>query len=118
MFLVLSNEPMGINTVVCNMKYMVDIDGTICYNSNSEYEFSEPDVQRIQHFNKLYNEGNEIHYWTARGSVSGIDHSELTKNQLKDWGCKFTSLRVGDKPHYDIWIDDKAIWSEEYFRDK
>ena len=38
------------------------------------------------------------------------------EKQLKEWGCKYTSLRVGDKPHYDVWIDDKAVWSEEYFR--
>ena len=66
--------------------------------------------------NNLFNEGNEIHYWTARGTVTGIDHYELTKNQLKEWGCFYTSLRVGDKPHYDIWIDDKAIFSEDYFK--
>ena len=97
---------------------MVDIDQTICYNSNSEYEFSEPDVQRIQHFNKLYNEGNEIHYWTARGVVTGIDHKKLTLDQLKKWGCLYTYLSVGDKPHYDVWIDDKARNSEEFFLEK
>jgi len=35
---------------------------------------------------------------------------------LKKWGCNYTSLRVGDKPHYDVWIDDKAIFSEDYFK--
>ena len=89
------------------MKYMVDIDQTICYNSNSEYEFSEPDVQRIQHFNKLYNEGNEIHYWTARGAISGKNWDDLTIEQLNKWRVSYTSINMG-KPHYDIWVDDKA----------
>ena len=99
------------------MKYMVDIDNTICYNENSNYEQSQPDMKRIAKLNKLFDEGHELHYWTARGSVSGIDHLELTKSQLKQWGCSYTSLRVGDKPHYDLWIDDKAINSEKYFED-
>ena len=96
---------------------MVDIDQTICYNSNSEYEFSEPDVQRIQHFNKLYNEGNEIHYWTARGANSHLDWRQFTERQLEEWEVKYTTVRF-HKPHYDIWIDDKAQNADEYFRNK
>jgi len=101
--------------------FIVDIDGTICsqtlsINGKKDYKSAKPNKNRIKVINNLFDNGNEIHYWTARGSVSGIDYSELTKNQLQKWACKFTSLRVGDKPHYDIWIDDKAIWSEEYFR--
>ena len=64
----------------------------------------------------MFDEGHEIHYWTARGATSGIDYTELTTKQLDSWGCKYTSLRVGDKPHYDIWVDDKAYNSEEFFK--
>ena len=53
---------------------------------------------------------------TARGMSSGIDYFNLTNNQLVKWGAKFTELDVGNKPHYDIWIDDKAFWSENFFR--
>jgi len=97
------------------MKYMVDIDGTICYNNNSKYEISEPDLDRIAHFNKLYDEGNEIHYWTARGANSGKDWQDFTVKQLGEWGVKYTSIRFG-KPHYDIWIDDKAQNDKDYFK--
>ena len=101
--------------------YMIDIDGTICneflkLDGTKDYTKATPIKNRIIHINKLFDDGNQIHYWTARGSTTGIDHLELTKKQLKEWGCKYTSLRVGDKPHYDVWIDDKAVWSEEYFR--
>lgn len=101
--------------------YIVDIDGTICTQSLSkggilDYNLAKPIEKRIKKINNLFEKGNEIHYWTARGSVTGINYIELTKRQLKKWGCKYTSLRIGDKPHYDIWIDDKAIWSEDYFR--
>ena len=103
--------------------YMVDIDGTICsefllLDGSKNYNKAKPIKDRIKKLNNLFDKGNEIHYWTARGSLSGLDHKELTVKQLMEWGCKYTSLRVGDKPHYDIWVDDKAVWSEEYFRNK
>ena len=97
------------------MIYMVDIDGTICYTNGNNYESSEPRYDRIERLNKLFDEGNEIHYWTARGAKSGKDWTEFTKRQLGEWGVKSTSIRLG-KPHYDKWIDDKAIDAEEYFK--
>ena len=94
------------------MKYMVDIDNTICYNKNSNYEQSQPDIERIAKLNKLFDEGHEIHYWTARGAISGKNWDEFTVNQLNDWGVKYTSINMG-KPHYDVWIDDKALNAED-----
>lgn len=95
------------------MKYIVDIDGTICTNTNGDYSNAQPILYRIDYFNKLYNQGHEIHYWTARGGNSGLDHTELTKQQLKNWEVKYTSLKLG-KPTYDVWIDDKAFNSETF----
>lgn len=97
------------------MKYMVDIDNTICYNKNSNYEESLPDLNRIAILNRLFDQGNEIHYWTARGGNSGIDWTELTHKQLKDWGVKYTSINM-QKPIYDVWIDDKAIKADDFFK--
>lgn len=96
------------------MKYIVDIDNTICKSIDSDYTKSTPYLDRIEKINKLYDEGHEIHYWTARGGNSGKDWSELTQTQLGLWGCKYHLLRT-DKPSYDVWIDDKAINSESYF---
>jgi len=71
------------------MKFIVDIDGTICNGTEQRiYENAKPIVERIEYFNKLYDEGNEIHYWTARGSGSGINWDKLTLKQLNDWGAK------------------------------
>lgn len=90
------------------MKIIVDIDGTICTQQKSnEYEKAEPIYSMINKINNLYDNGNEIIYWTARGSNSGIDHYDLTKTQLKKWNCKYHKLRMG-KPSYDLWIDDKS----------
>ena len=99
----------------------VDIDGTICEEipfrgkTAEHYLAQKPFTDRIQHINNLYNQGHEIHYWTARGGTTGKDWSELTKDQFAKWGVLYTTLSFR-KPHYDIWIDDKAREANEYFR--
>ena len=97
------------------MIYMVDIDGTICNTTNSEYECSVPYRDRIEIMNDLYDQGNEVHYWTARGGSTGKDWSELTRRQLQEWNVKYTSLRM-KKPSYDVWIDDKAVNGDDFFK--
>ena len=49
-----------------------------------------------------------MNYWTARGANSGINWDDYTIRQMKFWNVKYSSINM-DKPHYDIWIDDKAI---------
>lgn len=97
------------------MKYIVDIDNTICRTQGSQYYESVPISERIKKINELFQEGHYIIYWTARGGNSGIDWSELTEQQLQNWGCLYNELRMG-KPAYDIWVDDKAINSEDFFK--
>ena len=79
----------------------VDIDGTICHTNSTDYNDSEPKYEQIYKINKLYDEGNVIIYWTARGTVTQIDWLDLTKNQLNEWGVKHHDVRVG-KPQYDL----------------
>jgi hypothetical protein len=96
-------------------KYIVDIDGTICtWEKDGRYENASPYKDRILKINQLFDDGNEVHYWTARGRNSGRDLTELTTKQLHDWGCKYTTLKC-DKPAYDLWIDDKCIHERDYF---
>ena len=65
----------------------VDIDETICfYEQDRDYNKAKPDFFNIRKINKLYDEGNKIVYWTARGTVTKIDWYNVTKNQLKEWG--------------------------------
>lgn len=98
------------------MKFIVDIDGTICTITNGDYSSAKPFLHRIHQLNKLYDDGHEIHYWTARGSGSGLNWKELTTNQLERWGCKYHSLKLG-KPSYDVWIDDKSEHPASFFDD-
>jgi hypothetical protein len=99
------------------MIYMVDIDGTIFNTVDRDYVNSQPIPERIEHFNKLYDEGHTIKYWTARGSGSGKDWYNLTLTQLQNAGVKFHSFNTG-KPSYDLWIDDKAVNVDAYFTDR
>ena len=93
----------------------VDIDETICeYGKNREYPKAKPIHERIKKINNLKEAGNTIVYWTARGSTTGIDWTELTENQLTAWGAVYDELKMA-KPHYDLFICDKAINSERYF---
>ena len=85
----------------------VDIDGTICKTKGTDYNNSEPKYEQIYKINRLYDEGNVIIYWTARGTVTQIDWLDFTKKQLDEWGCHYHDVRVG-KPQYDLWIDDKS----------
>lgn len=103
---------------MANKTYIVDIDDTICctpkIDGKPHYDKSEPWQYRIDKINQLYDDGNTIIYWTARGSSSGIDYYDLTVAQLVKWGVKYHNAMVG-KPSYDIWIDDKAINDEAFF---
>tara|TARA_Y100000356_G_scaffold96308_1_gene81683 strand:- start:158 stop:457 length:300 start_codon:yes stop_codon:yes gene_type:complete len=98
------------------MRVFVDIDETICFYDGVDrlgYKNAIPNEKNIAKINKLYDEGHEITYWTARGSYSGIDYLELTANQLDEWGCQYHELSVGEKPNYDLLICDKTKRIEE-----
>ena len=91
----------------------VDIDNTICHTENSDYFNSDPRYDQIDKINKLYDEGHEIVYWTARGGHSGKDWSVLTERQLNKWGCEYTRIETHKKPSWDLFIDDKTKRIEE-----
>jgi len=92
----------------------VDIDETICNTPDNprNYHKSIPIKENINKINKLYEDGNKIIYWTARGSRSGINWYNHTESQLLKWGCKYHELRC-DKPYYDLFIEDKSVKIEK-----
>ena len=96
------------------MKIYVDIDETICfYKGERNYEDALPLADNIKKINKLYNQGNIIIYWSARGTVTGIDWYDVTIKQLKEWNCNYHKLILGEKPDYDLLICDKTNRIEE-----
>jgi len=94
----------------------VDIDETICESpEDRDYTKAVPIRKNIDKINKLYY-NNTIVYWTARGTGSGIDWREVTERQFEEWGVLYHDLRFG-KPIYDLFIDDKNISSDEFFKE-
>lgn len=88
--------------------YCFDIDGTICTNTNGHYENAKPFQDMLKRVNRLYDLGHEIIFMTARGCVSNIDYTDFTKRQLQEWGFKYHRLITNQKPHADLFIDDRA----------
>jgi len=98
-----------------------DLDDVLCYRTSEEgsvakYHTCKPIHSMINIVNELYDNGNTILIYTARGmssfkgNMENAKHFlyELTENQLSDWGIKYHQLHMG-KIHYDILVDDKAI---------
>ena len=102
------------------MVIYVDIDETICEhkgtnpNKPRDYSKATPIMKNIDKINELHNQGHEIIYWTARGTLTGLDWEQLTKEQLKRWGALNSGVFVG-KPYYDLFICDKAMNSRNFF---
>lgn len=99
------------------MKYCFDLDGTLCTNTWGNYNKAEPFQDCIEEVNRLYDEGNIIKIFTARGTTSKKDWTEMTKNQLSTWNVKYHELIMNIKPSADVIIDDIAInaldWREK-----
>jgi len=105
--------------------FAIDIDGTICEERDPDGVEIRPITKRlsykdrIEKINKLYDEGNYIIYYTARGLKSGRGEQHyrpITEQQLKEWGVKYHELCF--KGHNgDYFIDDRGINAEDFFND-
>ena len=96
--------------------FVFDIDGVIAHLSpNNDYSLSTPNVEMIEKVNQLFDQGNTIILFTARGSKTGIDWSEHTLHQMKEWGVKFHELKLG-KPAADFYVDDRMLDMSKLFK--
>ncbi len=97
-------------------RFVFDIDGVIAkLESNNNYELSKPNEKVIDIINKLYEMGNYIVLFTARGYATGKDWNIITSGQMKDWGVKYHELHFG-KPNADYYIDDKSLELEQLLK--
>ena len=87
------------------------------HQDGNNYKDSTPKKERIKIVNTLYEDGHTILIDTARGCVSGKNYFFFTMDQLKSWGVKFHTLRTGVKFGADIFIDDKGIKDQRFFKD-
>lgn len=104
------------------MRYVFDLDGTLCNNTGGKYQQAVPNFKRIERLNNLYDQEHHITILTARG-MSTYDNNatlahekwyDMTKEQLHSWGVKYHELFLG-KPAGDFYIDDKAVKDVEFF---
>lgn len=92
-----------------NQRFVFDIDGVIAqFRDDLDYSQVEPNEKMIKIINKLYEAGNYIVLFTARGYVTKRDWREVTTMQMKEWGLKYHELLFG-KPNADFYVDDKAL---------
>jgi histidinol phosphatase-like enzyme len=106
------------------MKYVFDLDGTLCTSTDGDYASASPILERIKKVNSLYESGNRIVILTARGMGRTSDNSQeasrlfesLTREQLNEWGVKYHALVMG-KPAGDVYVDDKGERDNDFFKD-
>jgi CMP-N,N'-diacetyllegionaminic acid synthase len=90
-------------------RFVFDIDGVIAQISpDLDYSKALPNERMISIVNQLYDWGNEIILFTARGYVTKIDWHPVTLEQMNRWGVKFHELHMG-KPNADYYIDDHML---------
>jgi hypothetical protein len=94
----------------------VDFDKTLTTGEGPNYWQEEamehPDEDMVQWVNDKYHEGHIIIVWTARPWSQAPEVAAF----LTRWGVEFNGIRC-DKGGADIYIDDKAINTEEVAND-
>ena len=88
--------------------YVFDLDGTLCSNTEGDYEAAVPFPWAIARLNALKRAGHHITIFTARGTTTGIDWRPTVERQLAEWGVEYDELMLG-KPYGDVYVDDKAL---------
>lgn len=89
--------------------FAFDLDGTIAtLVPGDRYLESEAYAPAVEVVNRLHDAGNRIVVYTARGSHTGIDWRETTREQLRRWGVRHHELRFG-KPAADYFVDDRMM---------
>ena len=88
------------------MKIAFDLDNTVYSQGTTDKKYTDAVVRpyMIEYVNKLYDDGHEIYFYTARH----FNYFIFTDNQLKKDGFKYHGLILG-KFNYDLLIDDRAL---------
>jgi hypothetical protein len=105
------------------MKIVIDIDGTLCDEEDTDMSKRRPYEHRIAKLNAMYDNGATIVIYTSRGMNSTHDDPVLsdqkyrifTESQLAEWGVKYHRLMFG-KPNADVYIDNKNGLIEDFFK--
>ncbi|MBF0176567.1 MAG: NAD-dependent epimerase/dehydratase family protein [Magnetococcales bacterium] len=102
-------RPQPIPTPAKSETFVIDIDGVIAtLTPGNDYALAAPLTHNIKAINALHAAGHRIILLTARGSATGIDWHDITRNQLETWGLRYHELRFG-KPAADYYVDDRLV---------
>jgi hypothetical protein len=98
--------------------FLIDIDGTICDDIKNEYSEMYPKAQVFEGsqeiINKWYDEGHEIHFFTARQSKDRLaTELWLRKHKFKYHGLIMDKPRIKDGWEY-AWIDNRKVRAVTY----
>ena len=102
-------------------RIVCDIDDTICFTTNRDWENATPKIEVIEKINKLYDEGWEIYLVTARGQVSckgdpvkaEQKYGEGIRTWLKKHGVNYHVLSF-QKFLASYYVDDKGLTPEAF----
>lgn len=91
------------------------------FRKNKKYLEAYPKGDAVYYLNKLHNEGNEIYFISRRKKDENLDVLELTKNDLKKKGFKFTDCIINTSKKgntcqelgIDLFIDDSVEQIED-----
>ena len=96
------------------MIYFFGIDNVICETNGTDYECARPNHERISYINKLFDDGHIIYYNSDRERKTGKNCTILLYQQLKEWRCKYTCLKL-DILEYDHFVDKNASQPNYFF---
>jgi capsule biosynthesis phosphatase len=101
-------------------RIICDYDDTISLTTNRDWKNALPNIPVINKINKLYDQGWEIHIYTARGNLSCSNRDEAEEKYgsgIKEWLAKHEvkyHLLNFNKPIGAYYVDDKALRPDEF----
>ena len=103
-----------------NKRIVCDIDDTISFCDNRDWENAKPNLPVIQKLISLHNQGWEIFLHTARGSISAKTPDDARKKYegiITRWMAEhkvpYHKLSFG-KPLGTYYVDDKSITPDDF----
>lgn len=101
----------------------VDVDDTICFTQNRDYERSVPNEPVIKKLREAREAGYTIILHTARGQGRSNNNISAVADEVMDeiesfchrFDVPYDMIVIG-KPLADAYIDDKAMRPDEFLR--
>lgn len=97
------------------MRYCFDLDGTLFETDGMDYANAQPITDRIEHVKRLIADGHSVVFYTARGWGAKNIRPELARARKQLAAAGIEDPKVYPKPPAEVYVDDRATNSEQYF---